>query len=96
MAHGTAIGWTSPFLPNLQSVETPLESGPITDKESSWIGSILCLGAIVGTFLFGWMADRFGRKISACVVALPQMVNFFFDFKNSKLIIICFRHPGYV
>lgn len=77
LSQGTAVGWTSPFLPILQSKETPLESGPVSNEETSWIGATLCIGAIIGTFLFGWMADKFGRKISACTVALPQMVIIF-------------------
>uniref|UniRef100_A0AAG5DAG9 Major facilitator superfamily (MFS) profile domain-containing protein n=1 Tax=Anopheles atroparvus TaxID=41427 RepID=A0AAG5DAG9_ANOAO len=68
---GTAIGWLSPFLPLLISVDSPLEHGPVTDVQATWIASLLCIGAIVGTFLFGWMAERFGRKTSLLATALP-------------------------
>jgi MFS family permease len=74
LAHGAAIGWTSPFLPILESNLSPLDDGKITKEESSWIGALLCVGGVIGTFIFGWMADKFGRKISSCAIAFPQLV----------------------
>ncbi|XP_035795544.1 facilitated trehalose transporter Tret1-like [Anopheles albimanus] len=68
---GTAIGWLSPFLPLLISHDSPLEHGPVTDVQATWIASLLCIGAFFGTFLFGWSAERFGRKISLLATALP-------------------------
>ncbi|XP_053697379.1 facilitated trehalose transporter Tret1-like [Sabethes cyaneus] len=71
LAQGTAIGWLSPFLPLLISTDSPLTSGPVTDIQATWIASLLCVGAIFGTVLFGWSADKFGRKFSLCIAALP-------------------------
>ena len=77
LGYGTIVGWTSPFLPVLQSNESPLKTGPITLDEASWIGSLLCIGAIIGTLLFGWISERFGTKIAGCINALPIIVNIF-------------------
>ncbi|XP_058819314.1 facilitated trehalose transporter Tret1-like [Topomyia yanbarensis] len=71
LSQGTAIGWLSPFLPLLISTESPLSTGPVTDIQATWIASLLCVGAIFGTVLFGWSADKFGRKFSLCIAALP-------------------------
>ncbi|EDS32412.1 sugar transporter [Culex quinquefasciatus] len=70
LAQGTAIGWLSPFLPLLISTNSPLNA-PVTDIQATWIASLLCVGAIFGTVLFGWSADKFGRKFSLCMAALP-------------------------
>ncbi|XP_058446700.1 facilitated trehalose transporter Tret1-like isoform X2 [Malaya genurostris] len=72
--YGFVCGWTSPTLPVLQSQDSPLASGPITAGEASWIGSIMCFGGLIGTLVSGWMADHCGRKMTACLAALPQMI----------------------
>uniref|UniRef100_A0A182NGP0 Major facilitator superfamily (MFS) profile domain-containing protein n=1 Tax=Anopheles dirus TaxID=7168 RepID=A0A182NGP0_9DIPT len=68
---GTAIGWLSPFLPLLISADSPLDHGPVTDVQATWIASLLCIGAFGGTFLFGWSAEKFGRKASLLATAVP-------------------------
>uniref|UniRef100_A0A182P8A2 Major facilitator superfamily (MFS) profile domain-containing protein n=1 Tax=Anopheles epiroticus TaxID=199890 RepID=A0A182P8A2_9DIPT len=68
---GTAIGWLSPFLPLLISSDSPLDAGPVTDIQATWIASLLCIGAFGGTFLFGWSAEKFGRKTSLLATAVP-------------------------
>ncbi|KFB46231.1 AGAP008900-PA-like protein [Anopheles sinensis] len=68
---GTSIGWLSPFLPLLISADSPLEHGPVTDVQATWIASLLCIGAIGGTFLFGWLADQIGRKSTLLAAAVP-------------------------
>ncbi|XP_062551188.1 facilitated trehalose transporter Tret1-like [Armigeres subalbatus] len=73
LAQGTAIGWLSPFLPLLVSANAPLHTGPVTDIQATWIASLLCVGAIFGTVLFGWSADKFGRKFSLCIAAIPLL-----------------------
>ncbi|XP_058814671.1 facilitated trehalose transporter Tret1-2 homolog [Topomyia yanbarensis] len=72
--YGFVCGWTSPFFPILQSQDTPLASGPITTEEGSWIGSAMCVGGLLGTLVSGWMADRCGRKITACLASIPQII----------------------
>lgn len=80
-SYGTSVGWTSPFLPVLLSDDSPLPSGSITSEEASWIGSLLCLGAIVGTISVGFLADLIGRKKTALLLAIPQTVSYIVWFK---------------
>nr|XP_029716911.1 facilitated trehalose transporter Tret1-like isoform X1 [Aedes albopictus] len=74
ISYGICCGWTSPSLPVLQSYESPLPDGPITSEEASWIGAFLCVGGFAGNIVSGWMADRFGRKLTACLAAIPQII----------------------
>nr|CAD7453119.1 unnamed protein product [Timema tahoe] len=54
-AQGIAIGWPSPTLPLLQSQDTPLGGQPMTDEGSSWVGSLICLSALLATPVFSFM-----------------------------------------
>lgn len=49
----------------------------ITSDESSWIGSIVSLGAVCGPFIFGYGASRFGRKWTICSIGVPFAVSYF-------------------
>lgn len=66
MATGAMLGWTSPILGRLQekSDDSPLDKA-ITDDESSWIGSLVAIGAAGGSFLAGYSAERYFRYISS-------------------------------
>lgn len=77
IAHGAALGFTSPFMPLLMSAESPLTTGALTESQASWVVSIICIGGLIGTFIYGWMADTFGRKFSSIALAVPQMVPIF-------------------
>ncbi|XP_014614373.1 PREDICTED: facilitated trehalose transporter Tret1-2 homolog [Polistes canadensis] len=71
MATGAMLGWTSPILGRLKKGEnTPLDR-PITENEGSWVGSLVALGAAVGSFLAGYSAERFGRKYSLLFCIVP-------------------------
>nr|XP_033328583.1 facilitated trehalose transporter Tret1-2 homolog [Megalopta genalis] len=65
LATGAMMGWTSPVLPRLGK---DLKDNPlgrlISQDESSWIGSLLAVGALFGCFVAGYLADRIGRKLS--------------------------------
>ncbi|GAB0092713.1 hypothetical protein DMENIID0001_077420 [Sergentomyia squamirostris] len=74
--YGITIGWASPSIPLLQSENSPLLSGPITEEQGSWINSIMCVGGLAGTVFFGWMGDYFGRKWSLYLVAFPQIASY--------------------
>ncbi|XP_055640539.1 facilitated trehalose transporter Tret1-2 homolog [Toxorhynchites rutilus septentrionalis] len=74
ISYGFTCGWTSPSFPILESWDTPLLSGPISSEEGSWIGASLCIGGFIGNLVSGWMADRYGRKLTACLAAIPQII----------------------
>ena len=73
---GIVIGWMGPNLPLLQSDATPLKE-KLTFDQSAWAGSIMMLGSL-SVFLFGWLSERFGRKITIILVGIPQTVGFFY------------------
>ena len=57
--------------PLLESNPPPVGTVPMTRQEVSWLGSINFIGAIAGTFIWGRITDRFGRKTTALLVGLP-------------------------
>ncbi|KAJ8715694.1 hypothetical protein PYW07_010176 [Mythimna separata] len=59
---GYCTGWVAPVLAKLQNEEeTPLES-VINDAQSSWIVSVMALGAIVCPYFSGYLCNVIGRK----------------------------------
>ncbi|XP_043525601.1 solute carrier family 2, facilitated glucose transporter member 8-like [Frieseomelitta varia] len=75
VASGALLGWTSPVLPNLGST---LEDNPlgrkITADENSWIGSLISVGAIIGSFVAGYLAERWGRKMTLLSSVVPFLI----------------------
>ncbi|XP_076245976.1 facilitated trehalose transporter Tret1 [Calliopsis andreniformis] len=69
---GTALGWTSPVLPQLYSPDSWLV---VTKDEGSWISSLCALGAIAGAVPAGPMADKLGRKKSLLLLAGPFLLS---------------------
>lgn len=61
------------MLPKLHGANSPL-SAPIDASQESLIASILCVGAAVGPFLFGFLADKIGRKKTLLSIAVPMIV----------------------
>ncbi|KAK6622023.1 hypothetical protein RUM44_001830 [Polyplax serrata] len=69
---GTVIGWTSPTLPILEGPNSPI---PINKEESSWIASLMPVGAVLGPFAAGYTAEKFGRKNSLLLSVIPSLVS---------------------
>lgn len=74
MGYGTVCGWPSAAFLVLQSDDSPLETGVLTVAEASWVGSVMCIGGLIGNIFFGMLANRFGRKRSLILASLPQIV----------------------
>ncbi|XP_053673559.1 facilitated trehalose transporter Tret1-like [Anopheles nili] len=74
LSHGFALGWVSPSLEYLQSNGTHLTSGPITVEQTSWLGSSISLGAVFGVVLYGFIADRFGKRTALQLTLVPHVV----------------------
>uniref|UniRef100_A0A182QAT9 Major facilitator superfamily (MFS) profile domain-containing protein n=1 Tax=Anopheles farauti TaxID=69004 RepID=A0A182QAT9_9DIPT len=73
LSHGAALGWVSPYLPVLADPDqTILETGPVTVDQGSWIGSILCLGALFGAFLYGYLVEKIGIKRTLQALVIPH------------------------
>lgn len=61
----------------------------LTSTEESWIGSLLALGAIVGAFPAGKIADVIGRKKSILSLAAPFLLSWTIILFANSAIILC-------
>ncbi|CAK9830995.1 Facilitated trehalose transporter Tret1 [Anthophora retusa] len=68
---GAMLGWTSPIQPKLQGLTDNPLGKPITDDENSWMGSLVAVGAMIGSFLAGYLAERWGRKKTLLSAVVP-------------------------
>ncbi|XP_054742915.1 facilitated trehalose transporter Tret1 isoform X1 [Anastrepha obliqua] len=73
ISYGGFSGWPAASFLELQSEDTPLESGPISNSDIGWVGCMVCVGGALGTMFFSWFADRYGRKKCLLLVALPSL-----------------------
>lgn len=74
-AFGSGIGWLSMALPLLQSDQTPLDSGPLTVDDVSWIGAIISCGALIANIATGYLVTVIGSKNSILLLGIPQLVS---------------------
>lgn len=75
-SYGLQMGWMSPMTKILKSNANP-NGASLTDNEISWIASLMCIAAMCGTPVYSYLADRFGRKMTAIVVVSLQTVSQF-------------------
>lgn len=86
------MGWIGPALPVLLSNDTPLVSGPLSNEQLSWAGSMNSIGAIVGTFLTGFFSAAWGSKTATELLAYPVIaVWLLIHFGNSFEFLLCAR-----
>uniref|UniRef100_A0A146LDU6 Facilitated trehalose transporter Tret1 n=1 Tax=Lygus hesperus TaxID=30085 RepID=A0A146LDU6_LYGHE len=71
---GAVIGWSAPALPMLENTNSTLPFHTTPD-ESSWIGALLAIGALIGAFPAGSLADMLGRKMSILVLSAPLLLS---------------------
>lgn len=74
MSHGVMNGWMAPATIVLLSDESPLKTGPLTNEQLSWVGSLSAFGGIIGTFSFGFIITYFGCKRAMVFLTLPSVV----------------------
>lgn len=75
MSLGYVDGWTSNALPFLQDKSIKTKESPLTDEEASWIGSLVALGAMLGSLPSTLLADAVGRKITILLLTIPFLVS---------------------
>lgn len=71
---GLFEGWSSPILLLLTSDQTPLPSGKITMEEASWVASLQSVGCLFGNILFGYIINKFGRRLPLILIVFPLVV----------------------
>lgn len=72
LIYGINVGWVAPNMLLFQSENSPV--GELTTAQISLIVSLMCLGGVVGTSLFGIMAEKWGRKWTLIWIAVPQIL----------------------
>lgn len=55
-----------------QSEASPI--GMVTSNQASLIVSLLCIGGVLGTLIFGILSDVWGRKAMLLLLTIPQFV----------------------
>ncbi|XP_011693009.1 PREDICTED: solute carrier family 2, facilitated glucose transporter member 8-like isoform X2 [Wasmannia auropunctata] len=73
VATGAMMSWTSPVLPNLEKNIGPLGSA-ISSEQSSWIGSLMSISPIFGSFGAGYLGERLGRKWTLLSCLVPFLI----------------------
>ncbi|XP_052126929.1 facilitated trehalose transporter Tret1-like [Frankliniella occidentalis] len=68
LAAGTVLAWTAPVLAKLQAPDSWL---PLGESEGSWVASLMTIGACVGAVPAGAITERFGRKGTMLLLAVP-------------------------
>ncbi|XP_063975008.1 facilitated trehalose transporter Tret1-like [Diachasmimorpha longicaudata] len=69
---GVSYGWCSTTIPSLVRDDTPLGTTPLTDEEASWLISSLAIGPLIIFLFSASFCERFGRKATGLVIALPS------------------------
>lgn len=73
LSHGCAVGWVSPFITYLKSTESHLSTGPVTTQDISWIGSLICIGGLIGAISFGMITEKIGKKNALFLLVIPHL-----------------------
>ncbi|KAK0178814.1 hypothetical protein PV327_007662 [Microctonus hyperodae] len=71
LAWGYVIGFASPSMALLQSSNTPLDHGPLTDNQISWLNGIQTIGGLIALPFCSSLSDKLGRKITGCLISIP-------------------------
>lgn len=72
--YGIFIAWSSPYIPLLQSKDSPLGK-PLNDEEASWIAASGGFGGLASTFICGWLLEKIGRKRTLMIIGIPQILS---------------------
>ncbi|GFG38197.1 hypothetical protein Cfor_03802, partial [Coptotermes formosanus] len=86
---GSVVGWSSPMLPLLQSDESPISGGPISNDVGSWLGSLMCLGGLLATPMYLLISDHFSRKFTGYLVAVPFVVSWILIIIATSVDVLC-------
>ncbi|KAH8294999.1 hypothetical protein KR018_005213 [Drosophila ironensis] len=84
---GTALAWTSPVFPqitkaensttgnsttsNFSSGNSSIANATIANATTTWVSSLLAIGAFFGALPTGYIADTIGRRYTAMVMDVP-------------------------
>ncbi|XP_028982322.1 facilitated trehalose transporter Tret1-like [Diachasma alloeum] len=75
---GLSYGWTSTMIPDLQVEKTSVLTEPITEDQASWLVAALGFGPLLVIPFCGSFCERYGRKITGLVGAVPYIACWLF------------------
>lgn len=87
------VGWIGPNLGKFSDIDTPLLSGPLTNEQLSWVGSIGAIGIFFGSFSFGLITSFIGCKRATHLTAIPAMsvwILIYFGSNYYQILLVCF------
>ncbi|KAG5679865.1 hypothetical protein PVAND_009402 [Polypedilum vanderplanki] len=90
-SYGTSVGWLSTVVEDLKNdATTPLQNGALSMSEIAIIGGTSCIGGFISSCIYGWLADRYGRKLTLISLGVPQVIGWLLVYfaKNSYYLII--------
>jgi len=82
VSFGYVIGHSSPALPHMVIFQN-------NDAASSWFGSIVNLGGILGSMLAGFFLQRHGRRTTMFAAAIPLLSGWAFIYMGTTVNILC-------
>ncbi|XP_049880008.1 solute carrier family 2, facilitated glucose transporter member 8-like [Pectinophora gossypiella] len=85
---GALYSWPSYTLDLYTSPNTTLLSAPMTELESSLVGSLPSLGAMVGSSIAGLTINTIGRQKGGVVLALPFVLSWAIIGQTSSSIVV--------
>lgn len=72
---GTVLAFTTCSYMLWTTDATPLPSGKLSVVEASLVTSLMCIGCLIGNFVFISLTAQYGRKIPLMFLAIPQLVS---------------------
>lgn len=72
---GVYTGWPATVTPTLKSPQSTTLDHILTENSISWACSWGMISAILGTFFWGLLADKYGRKITGFLTMVPYLVS---------------------
>jgi len=82
VSFGYVIGYSSPALPHMTLLRN-------NEAASSWFGSIVNLGGILGSMLAGWFLQSYGRRTAMFSAAIPLLSGWAFIYMGTTVNILC-------
>ncbi|KAL3266524.1 hypothetical protein HHI36_010692 [Cryptolaemus montrouzieri] len=68
------LSWSSPILAKLDGTDDNPLGRKLSSIESSIIASLPNVGGLLGSFFFGFIARKFGRRIAMISIGIPTLV----------------------
>lgn len=67
-------GWSSPY-GVIAKTHTTLPSGVITTDEMTWAATLLPIGGALGSLIYAYIANHFGRKTLLLFNTIPVIIS---------------------